>query len=336
MAADVLDPDLEIIDAHHHFSSETAGVSAGLPQYLPADFAADCRDGHRVTASVYIECRWRWNVDATPLDRAPLGEIEAVAEVAEELQRNKGVRVAAIVGHADLRVGTSVGDLLDLMSLRGRGLFAGVRHSVSWDTDPALPRSTTTTGPHLLANEQWRRGFAQLAPRGLVFDAMLLHPQASELVALARRFTETTVVVDHLGTPVGAGRFAGHEDAVMRDLYQAWRDLAACPNVVLKLGGIGMRFVPGPAQVANTLEGAARLAHFWGPHVQHAIEVFGADRCMFESNFPVDRALCDYRTLWNAYKMITDGASATERHWLFAGTARRVYRTDRKPVPTKA
>jgi predicted TIM-barrel fold metal-dependent hydrolase len=199
-----------------------------------------------------------------------------------------------------------------------------VRHSVSWDADPAVLGPLSFRPQGLAADSGFRAGFAHLARLGLSFEAWALEPQLPEVLALAKTFPDTTIVLDHVGTPLGIGAYAGRRE----ERFAVWRDnireLAKAPNVVAKLGGLAMPFCGFDTSGEGPL--SERLALLWRPYIETCIEAFGVERCMFESNFPVDRFTCDYRTLWNALKRIASGPPPNEKAAMFSGVARRVYR----------
>jgi predicted TIM-barrel fold metal-dependent hydrolase len=213
----------------------------------------------------------------------------------------------------------------------GGGRFRGVRQITARDAAAHAhygqpPGTLLDHPPGLLADPAFRAGFARLAPLGLTFDAWLLHPQLPELTALARAFPDTGIVLDHLGTPLGVGAYAGRREAVFAAWAAGLRELATCPNVCAKLGGLGMSLLGFGFEAAAAPPSSEDLAAAWRPYVETAIAAFGADRCMFESNFPVDKAAYGYAVFWNACKRLARGASATEKRALFRGTAARVYR----------
>ena len=202
----------------------------------------------------------------------------------------------------------------------------GIRHSASHDDDPAVLGPLSRTPPGLYRDAAFRAGFKTLHALGLSFDAWLLEPQLPDLIDLARAFPETTVVLDHVGTPLGIGRYAGRRD----ERFGIWRAniqaLSGCRNVSVKLGGLPMPFGGWRARMEGPDESSETLAARWRPYIETCIEAFGAGRCMFESNFPVDRFGATYPALWNAFKRIAWGCSAEEKAALFSGTATRVYR----------
>uniref|UniRef100_UPI0037C66B66 amidohydrolase family protein n=1 Tax=Phenylobacterium sp. TaxID=1871053 RepID=UPI0037C66B66 len=235
---------------------------------------------------------------------------------------------AGIVSKADLLLGAAVEPVLEAHICAGGGRFRGIRNSASWCEDKAVLGPLNRVEAGLYREPVFREGFAKLAPMGLSFDAWLLEPQLPDLIDLARAFPETTIVLDHVGTPLGRGGYTGRRE----ERFGVWRDnireLAKCPNVVVKLGGLAMAFCNFPSFLAEPRAPSSQLAAEWRPYIETCIEAFGADRGMFESNFPVDMGSCDYATLWNAFKHLAAGASADEKAALFAGTARRVYRLD--------
>jgi predicted TIM-barrel fold metal-dependent hydrolase len=224
-------------------------------------------------------------------------------------------------------MGAAVREVLEAEIQAGGGRFKGIRHVTQHDDDPTL-MGVGHTKADVLMQPAFREGFAQLAPLGLCFDAYLYEPQIDQLTDLARAFPQTQIVLDHTGTPLGLGRYAGsHKDRF--PLWQASiRELATCQNVVMKLGGLGMPVCGFASFLAKPGYSSEALAAEWGPYFQACIEAFGAERCMFESNFPTESGTCSYATLWNVFKRAASGASADEKTALFSGTARRFYGLD--------
>ena len=313
---EVLEPDLPIVDAHHHFYDRPGW------QYLLDDYLADARSGHAVRASVYMQALTRYRPDG-PEPMKPVGETDYIAEVT----KGSDPKVAAgIVGHADMRLGAPVRDVLEAHVEAGRGRFRGVRHLTTWDADASLANPLTASPPGLLLDPAFRAGLAQLAPLGLSFDAWLFFAQLPELVDTAKALPDTTFIVDHCGGVARIGAYESRRTEVFERWSRSMRELARLPNVHLKLGGLGMRINGFAFHQGALPPSSGQLAAAWQPWVETCIEAFGAHRCMFESNFPVDKGSYSYRTGWNAFKRLTAGCSASERQQLFEGTARRVYR----------
>ena len=240
--------------------------------------------------------------------------------------RYGAIRAAAgIVGLADLTLGARVGEVLDAHMAVGPR-FKGIRHAVGWDAADSIRNSHTNPTEGLLLDATFRKGFRELGKRKLSFDAWLYHPQIPQLTDLARAFPDTTIILDHFGGPLGVGPYEGRRAEVFVYWKKAIDDLAACPNVVAKLGGIAMPINGFGFHKRERPATSDELVAATGDYYRHAIDRFGPDRCMFESNFPVDKASCSYRTLWNSFKKIAAGASASDKAALFHNTAARVYR----------
>ena len=321
-----LDPALPICDPHHHlWDLETARNS---PRYLLDEILEDVGAGHNIVSTVFIECGVMFKADG-PEALRPVGETEFVNGIAamSASGRYGPTRVAAgIVGTANLRLGAAVGDVLDAQIAAGGGRFRGIRLGAAWDPDEAVPNHRTRPPQGLFLREDFRAGFAQLAPRRLTFEAWCYHRQIPDVTALARAFPDTTIVLDHFGGPVGIGTYAGRA----REVHAEWRgfisELAGCPNVVAKLGGINMEVNGFGWHERPRPPSSQELAEATRHYYDFTIEKFGADRCMFESNFPVDAVSCSYTVLWNSFKRLTAGCSASEKAKLFHDTAARVYR----------
>jgi predicted TIM-barrel fold metal-dependent hydrolase len=320
----ILEPDLSIVDTHHHLWQRPDH------RYLLDELLADLRTGHAVAATVFVECHAMYRAAGPPELRA-VGETEFVAGVAA--MSDSGLygpaRVAAgIVGFADLTLGDRVEPVLEAHLRAGGGRFRGVRHAAAWDASEVIGNSATATGPGLMQRADFRAGLARLTALGLSLDAWVFHPQLADAVDLARACPSATIVVGHCGGPLGYGPYAGRRDEVFAAWHAAITELARCENVTMKLGGMMMRLAAYDYGAAAAPPSSAELAALWRPWIEHCIERFGARRCMFESNFPVDKMGIGYAALWNAFKRIAAGASPDEKLALFSGTARRVYRLE--------
>ena len=328
-AEDVLDADLPIVDPHHHLWDHKR--HRYLLDELRADVGSGNGRGHRIVATVFVDCMAFYR-SSGPAALRPVGETEfanGVAAMCESGVYGELRACAGIVGFADLTRGAGVREVLQAHIAAGGGpggRFKGIRHAGGWDASPMIHNSHTKPGPGLYADATFRQGFAQLAPLGLSFEAWQYHPQLPDVIALARAFPDTAIVLNHVGGPLGVGPYAGRTD----DTYAQWRrhitELAACANVSVKLGGLGMRIGPIGQHALALPPTSQEVAQAWRPWIEACIEAFGPARCMFESNFPVDKMSCSYATLWNAFKHLAAGASASEKADLFADTARRVYR----------
>jgi predicted TIM-barrel fold metal-dependent hydrolase len=317
----VLEPDLALIDPHHHLWDHPHS------RYLLDDLLADTGSGGNVVATVFVECMSMYRARG-PEDLKPVGETEFVNGVAamSASGRYGATRVAAgIVSFADLTLGDRVGGVLDA-HLEASARFRGIRHAAGWDASEQVRNSHTKPPRGLYLDSGFRRGFAELGKRRLTFDAWLYHPQLPELTDLATAFPDTTIVLDHFGGPLGIGPYAGKRAEIFQYWKDATRGVARCPNVVAKLGGLIMPLNGFGFHKAEQKPTSQELADATGDWYRHAIDCFGPDRCMFESNFPVDRVSASYRVLWNSFKRIAAGFSASEKAAMFHDTAARVYR----------
>jgi predicted TIM-barrel fold metal-dependent hydrolase len=264
-----------------------------------------------------------------PAELRPIGETEFVQGVAAMSASGGYGKIracAAIVGFADLALGDGVGAVLDAHAAASPNRFRGIRHASALDASSAIRRSHTNPPPGLLADSKFRQGFAQLVRRGLSFDAWLYHHQIPELTELARAFPDAAIVLDHFGGPLGIGPYQGHADEVYAEWKTHVAELARCPNVVAKLGGLAMPINGFDWHKRPRPPSSQELADATRRYYATTIDLFGPQRCLFESNFPVDKASVSYAVLWNSFKRLAAGYSASEKRALFHDTAARVYR----------
>ena len=321
---EILEPELAIVDPHHHLWDFPAH------RYLLPDLLADTGSGHNIESTVFIECTACYRADAAE-ELRPLGETEFVNGIAA-MSASGGygpTRVAAgIVGLVDLTIGARAEEVLSRHMAAAGPRFKGIRHAAAWeDKAPEIHNSHTNPPPHLYRDHaKFREGFAALARLGLSFDAWLYHPQIPDLTQLARAFPQQPIVLNHLGGPLGLGCYADKRQEILTTWRRDILELAGCANVSLKLGGLGMRINGFRFHHRPQPPSSQELAAAWRPYVETGIEAFGASRCMFESNFPVDKISGSYATYWNAFKRLAAGASAAEKAALFRDTAKRFYR----------
>ena len=319
---EILEPELPIVDPHHHLVDR-----ANTGRYLLPELLADTGSGHNIVATVYLEWLSMYRAEG-PVPLRPVGEVEfanGVAAIAASETFGKTKVCAGIIAYADLMLGDQVEEVLEAMILAGGGRFRGIRYISASHPDEAARGSSINRPSGLLLNAKVREGFAKLHPLGLSFDAWMYFTQLGELVDLARAFPETPIVLDHVGGPIGIGPYAGK-----RDVFTEWKnsitELARCPNVHVKLGGLGMRLFGFDVHAGELPPSSEELATLWRPYIETCIEAFGPARAMFESNFPVDKGSGSYQVFWNAFKRIAAGCSADEKTALFSGTASRFYR----------
>jgi len=326
---EALDPDLPIVDPHHHLWDHPGH------RYLLEDLLADmrigrdgARTGHNILKTVFVECMAMYRADG-PEALRPVGETEFVNGIAA--QSASGLygpirACAGIVSYADLTLGGAVREVLEAHLAAAPARFRGIRHAAGFDQDPDVRNSHTNPPEGLMAREDFREGFAELGRMGLSFDAWFYHHQIPQLTDLARAFPDTTIILDHFGGPLGIGPYAGKRDEIFAQWKADIAELAACPNVHAKIGGLFMAVNGFDWHKRERPPSSEELAEAGRAYFLHAIESFGPERCMFESNFPVDKLSCSYQVLWNAFKRIAAGVSEAEKAALFHDTAVRVYR----------
>jgi predicted TIM-barrel fold metal-dependent hydrolase len=320
----IIEPARPIVDPHHHLWDR------GGQRYLIEEMAADIASGHNIVATVYVDCRAMYRASGPEAFR-PVGEVEfatGVAAMSASGGYGKAQICAGIVSHVNLLLGEAARPVLEAEIAAGGGRFRGIRHSSAWDADPDIAGMYASRPKGLLLDSSFRKGFAQLAPLKLSFDAWLFHPQIGELADLARAFPDTRIVLDHCGGPIGLGRFADRREQTFALWRSSIQDIAKCPNVVVKLGGLAMRLLGHDFHERPRPPSSEELAAAWRPYIETCIEAFGVKRAMFESNFPPDKGQCSYQVIFNAFKRIAASCSEDEKSALFSRTAADVYRLD--------
>jgi L-fuconolactonase len=314
-----LEPELPICDAHHHLWERSPNV------YLLDDLRQDLNFGHNVVSTVAVECGYGYRKEG-PDELKPVGEVEFLEDAANRPMVDTSVHTrvgAAVVGFADLALGDGVAPVLEAHQAASPKRFRGIRYSTTWDASGALRNEAP---PGMLGDNKVRQGFAWLQRLGLSFDAWLYHPQLAELVDLAGTFPDVTIILNHIGAPLGVGPYAGRRDEVFRAWSKGIAEVAACPNVVVKLGGVGSSRSGYDWHRRAVKPSSEELAQVLKPYFEQCIDKFGVQRCLFESNFPVEKLSNSYVVVWNAFKRLTQGYSPDERAALFHDTACRVYR----------
>lgn len=321
-----LEPDLRIVDPHHHLWDFRQGSVQG--RYMLDEMLEDVSSGHNIVSTVFIECGTMFREDG-PEPYKAIGETEFVNGIAAMSASGQygPTRIAAgIIGTVDLKIGEEAGNVLDAQMAAGNGRFRGIRLGAVWHPSEAIRNHRTNPPEGMLMRDDFRTGFKHLAPRGLTFEAWCCHPQIPDVTDLAREFPDTTIILDHFGGPVGIGPYAGKADEVFEDWKKSIDELATCPNVMAKLGGLNMDINGYHWEERELPPTSEELMQATRRYFDYMIEKFGVARCMFESNFPVDKLSCSYTVLWNAFKRLTASYSADEKAALFHDTASRVYR----------
>lgn len=312
-------PELPILDPHHHFR-QFRDPSDPRPRYLPVDLLADIRrSGHRVVSTIFVECSIMYRPDG-PIELRSLGETEYVRTLAEQPESRAHGLAKGMLARIDLTQGERVRELAELHRVASGGRLRGVRDSVAWAEQ--APYNGRAANRVVLDSPAFRSGAAALAKLGLVFDASVLHPQLAQLADFARAVPDLTIVLNHLGGPIGPGPDARRMAEVFPDWRVGMHALARQPNVVVKLGGLGQFWENPPGADPSS----AALVQSWRPWIETGIEAFGIQRCMFESNFPTNAPVAALGPTYNAFKRIVAGCSPDELHALFYGNAAATYR----------
>ena len=324
---DILEPELPIVDTHHHMRE-----SGGGKRFMFEELLADVNSGHNVVATVFMQSgtktRAMYRADGDPAF-APIGETEFVNGVAA-MSASGGYGparlCAGIIGYADMALGARLRPVLEGHIRAGGDRFRGIRYSLTWDAWEGVCPKSEQHRKAVLASPAMRESLACFAQLGLLYEMWVFYPQMNDAIAVMRDFPDTQFVLNHLGGPLHIGPYAGRRDERFAEWRAAIRAVAQLQNVVCKLGGIGMHYAGFDFHENPEPPSSQMLCDAWRPYVETCIEAFGSGRCMAESNFPVDKAVCSYVILWNALKRMVSGASASEKAEIFSGTARRVYR----------
>ena len=317
---DTLEPQLKICDPHHHLWQHPNNT------YLAEEFLQDINSGHKISSTVFVECMSSYYKDSSKA-LAPVGETKFIEELAERNVKNRSRTdiAKAIVGFADLLLGDAVEKVLDAHLEESPYRFKGIRHACGWDSSDQIRNSHTNPKRFLYLDETFQKGFAKLFDYGFTFDAWLYHPQHQDLITLAKSFPNQIIIVDHVGGPLGIGPYQNKQQSV----FQCWKktisQLAECENIFMKLGGLSMATSGFEWHKKNKPPTSLQLAEATAPYLNFCIEKFGTKRCMFESNFPVDKISCSYNILWNSFKRITGSFSIDEKRDLFHDVAVKIY-----------
>jgi L-fuconolactonase len=316
---EILEPDRPICDPHHHLWDHPGS------RYLLDELLIDTTSGHNIVSTVFVECSSMYR-QAGSQALAPVGETEFVqgfAAMSASGQYGNTRAAAGIVSFADLMLGSNVREVLAAHRSASMNRFRGIRHAAGWHASDEIRNSHTNPPEGLMMNDTFRDGFSVLGDMGLTFDAWFYHPQLPEFADLARTFPNVTMILDHFGGPLGVGPYN------IEQTYSDWCDsivaLQDCKNVHFKLGGINMKINGFDWHKRDLPPTSDELVERTSRYYDFCIDHFGADRCMFESNFPVDKESCSYAILWNAFKKIAAGRSEEEKAALFHDTAARVY-----------
>jgi L-fuconolactonase len=325
----ILEPDLPICDPHHHFwDLRTERVPH--QRYLLHELLEDIQGGHNVKTTVFIEARAMYRADG-PEEMKPVGEVEFVQGLAAASASGiygPSRAAAAIVGHANLNLGDRVEPVLEALQAASPNRFRGIRHSVTWDDNPEIENTAAHRQKGQLLSDQFRAGARVLARMGFSLEGWLYFQQLPELADFAKAVPDLPIILNHIGGLMRTGPYANREEEIREIWRKGIAAVAACPNVYVKLGGIGMTRTGFDWHLRDKPVGSEEMAAGMKPWIEYCIEQFGPERSMFESNFPVDKVSSSYNVLYNAFKRLSSGYSPSERAAMFHDTATRVYRIE--------
>ncbi len=317
---EAIDPTIRIVDPHHHLWNR------GGSRYLAEELYGDLTRSHNITDTVFVECKANYDKEAAK-ELQPIGETYFVTNEAERLRKLDGPKISGIVGFADLTLGGRVVEVLDAHADAAEGLFRGVRHATAWSDDPEISISHTKPTKELMREKSFLEGLTALGEQGYSFDAWLYFDQLDELVDLAQKCPGTPIILNHLGAPLAIGRWRSRTSEVEKKWKGLLTELSKSTNVYLKIGGIGMdNYFDIGWSALELPPSSEQVADYWKEKISWAIDVFSPHRCMFESNFPVDRQTLPYSVLWNAFQRIADQYNAADQQALFSETACSVYK----------
>ena len=327
---EIIDPDMEIIDPHHHLwhgPEDPPGVKESY-RYLLEDLWSDTSSGHNIKKTVFIDCGQEYYEEG-PERFKPVGETEFVVEIAKQGRQNPDkAQIAGIIGHANMMLGSSVKEVLEMHQEKGEGLFRGIRHAGGWDEDERVRNAHSHPTPHIYLEDNFQQGLEELSSLGMVFDTWHYHNQIKDLTKLAKNLPNLTIVHDHFGGPLGIGPYEGKRD----EIYEQWKEdtyeLSQCVNVFAKLGGLAMPINGWDWHRKDLPATSDEIVAEQARYYMHTLDCFGADRSMFESNFPVDKQSVSYHVIWNAYKKMTIHLGDNEKRKLFYETANKVYKLE--------
>ena len=324
-----LEPNIPICDPHHHFW-DIRPARIPYQRYLLDELLSDTNSGHNITSTVFIETRSMYR-ETGPEELKPIGEVEfAQGIAAASASGNYGSTraAAAIVGHANLNLGSSVKPVLEQLQAASPNRFRGIRHPVTWDPHSEISNTASHKAQGQLSSAPFREGAKVLSDMGMSFDAWLYFPQLLELAEFAKAVPDLTIILNHIGGLLRTGPYSNNDEEVLKTWKDGIAQVSECPNVVVKLGGITQPRTGYNWHSRKKPIGSQELSDVMTPLMNHCIEKFGPDRCMFESNFPPDKVGCSYNVMFNSFKRLSSGYSDSERSDMFHDTATRIYKIE--------
>ena len=330
VSEEIIDPDRPIIDPHHHLwhgPKNPPGIKESY-RYLLEDLWNDTSSGHNIKKTVFIDCGQEYYSEG-PDQFKPVGETEFVVGVSKEASKDKSkAQIAGIIGHANMMLGSSVREVLEIHNDMGDGLFRGILHSGGWDEDESVKNAHSHPTTHIYLEEKFQEGLQVLASMDMVFDTWHYHNQIQDLTKLAKSLPDLIIIHDHFGGPLGIGPYINKRDEIFDKWKEDIYELSQCKNVFSKLGGLAMPVNGWEWHKRDLPATSNEIINEQSRYYLHTLECFGSSRCMFESNFPVDRQSVSYHVIWNAFKKMTNNFSEEEKSDLFYETANKVYKLE--------
>tara|TARA_B100001142_G_scaffold213228_1_gene211339 strand:+ start:1885 stop:2913 length:1029 start_codon:yes stop_codon:yes gene_type:complete len=321
---EIINPELPIIDPHHHLWNGDNQLASSFP-YLIDNLSEDTNSGHNIVGTIFMECAQGYYHEGEDKYK-PIGETEYVMKVIKDSKKtSNSANIIGIISFADLMLGSEVKDVLNQHILIGEGLFKGIRHAAGWDQSNEIHNSHSNPIKNIYYDPSFRKGAEELIKLNLTFDAWHYHNQISDLSIFAKDYPELTIIHDHFGGPLGVGPYQGKK----QEIFKKWKDdisqLSENKNVHSKLGGLAMPVNGWNFHKQDKPATSDQIIEMHYDYYLHAIECFGVDRCMFESNFPVDRRSISYHVLWNAFKKMVSNYSNEDKNKLFFQNAKDIY-----------
>jgi len=321
---EIIDPELKIIDPHHHLWNGDNQLAGSFP-YLIENLNEDTFSGHNIVGTIFMECAQGYYLDGEEKYK-PVGETEFVINLIKDSEKlSKSTNIMGIIGFADLMLGHEVKDVLNTHLSKGEGLFRGIRHAAGWDKNNEIHNSHSNPIENIYHNKSFMKGAEELINLKLTFDAWHYHHQINDLSIFAKKYPELTIIHDHFGGPLGVGPYEGKKEGI----FKKWKDdislLSESKNVYAKLGGLAMPVNGWNFHKQNKPASSDQIVDMHHEYYLHTINCFGVERCMFESNFPVDRRSVSYHVIWNAFKKMVLGYSDEDKNKLFFKNAKDVY-----------
>ena len=321
---EIINPELPIIDPHHHLWNGDNQLAGSFP-YLIENLNEDTFSGHNIVGTIFMECAQGYFLDGEEKYK-PVGETEFVINLIKDSEKlSKSTNIMGIIGFADLMLGHEVKDVLNRHQSKGEGLFRGIRHAAGWDKNNEIHNSHSNPIENIYHNKSFMKGAEELINLNLTFDAWHYHHQINDLSIFAKKYPELTIIHDHFGGPLGVGPYEGKKE----EIFKKWKDdislLSESKNVFAKLGGLAMPVNGWNFHKQNKPASSDQIVDMHHEYYLHTINCFGVERCMFESNFPVDRRSVSYHILWNAFKKMVLDYSDEDKNKLFFKNAKDVY-----------